>query len=89
MFPTHDLAAACLKPSLLSQVNLDGDGGFIFSPGKGRRVLPLRPASVRSLWTAVQSIFKIKEGADSQETADWSWLDHYRKQIEDPNYEVG
>eukprot|EP00730_Choanoeca_flexa_P017445 TRINITY_DN8409_c0_g1_i2.p1 TRINITY_DN8409_c0_g1~~TRINITY_DN8409_c0_g1_i2.p1 ORF type:complete len:953 (+),score=184.87 TRINITY_DN8409_c0_g1_i2:66-2861(+) len=68
-------------------VNLDGDGGFLFSPGFGKRLVPFKPASVRSLWSAVQCIYKIKEGADSRESADWTWLDHYRNQIDNPDEE--
>jgi hypothetical protein len=70
------------------QVTLDGDGGFNFSPGFGKRLLPFKPASVRSLWSAVQSIFKIKEGADGREAADWTWLDHYSNQVVNPDEEV-
>lgn len=41
------------------KLTMDGDGGFHYAPAvRGRRVFQMKPSSVRSLWTAVQSLLK-------------------------------
>eukprot|EP00047_Mylnosiga_fluctuans_P014711 m.40631 g.40631 ORF g.40631 m.40631 type:complete len:922 (+) comp5624_c0_seq1:186-2951(+) len=68
-------------------LRLDGDGGFHFvpfeaTPATTRRVYTFKPASVRSLWSAVQSLMKLLESADPTYLL-WHWLLHYRQQIPD------
>ena len=54
--------------------------GFHFQalePTSPRRMYAFKPASVRSLWSAVQSLMKILERTDPV-YAPWPWLDQYR-----------
>jgi protein phosphatase slingshot len=57
--------------------------GFHFSPLESstpRRVFTFKPASVRSLWSAVQLLLKILEST-APAPGDWPWLEIYRQMI--------
>lgn len=84
-------------------LKLDGDGGsfpssgfslqgFHFTPFDSsapttRRVYMFKPASIRSLWSAVQSLMKLLERSDPT-NLQWDWLSHYRQRINDVSKSV-
>ena len=61
--------------------------GFHLTPldavGTPRRVYMFKPASVRSLWSAVQYLLKILECSDGT-FVPWMWLEYYRHLAPDP-----
>eukprot|EP00048_Salpingoeca_helianthica_P008547 m.123848 g.123848 ORF g.123848 m.123848 type:complete len:973 (-) comp14632_c4_seq7:24-2942(-) len=65
-------------------LKLDGDGGFNLTPLESRRLFQFKPASVRSLWSAVQVLMKLLETAQTMPAGPWLWLDAYRALIADP-----
>jgi hypothetical protein len=58
--------------------------GFNLTPLESRRLFQFKPASVRSLWSAVQVLMKLLETAQTLPAGPWQWLDAYRALIADP-----